>query len=147
MTTKTVKMVCAVLLALVLVGTSAQGQKAMYLEEIKKAADRGWINIPRMIENWKRSSQSYILWGYNPEAKAYFGFRYYSDGWTDFPKGWLNGKTWTFVFEDEHRGGKAQRRQVTQVLESPTVLTFQWDRSVEGAPWTTTAVGKCSKAK
>lgn len=87
------------------------------------------------------------IWGYNPEAKAYFGFRYYSDGWTDFPKGWLNGKTWTFVFEDEHRGGKAQRRQVTEVVESPTVLTFQWDRSVEGAPWTTTAVGRCSKVK
>jgi hypothetical protein len=85
--------------------------------------------------------------GYDSEEKAYGEFRYFNDGWMDFSKGWTSGNTWTFVYEGEHSGGKARRRQVVSTFQSPTVWTYQWDRSVEGGPWVTTTVGKCSKVK
>ncbi len=44
---------------------SAFAQKALYLEEIKKAAEKGWAEYPASIEEWKRTHQPSVLWGYN----------------------------------------------------------------------------------
>ena len=87
------------------------------------------------------------VWGYNTEEKAYWTFRYFSTGGMDFSRGWVNGNTWSYVIENELSGGKARRRQLKGTFESPTAWTYQWDRSVQGEPWVTTQVGRCTKAK
>jgi hypothetical protein len=45
---------------------SALSQKSLYLDEIKKAVDRGWQQYPAQIEQWKQDNKPSILWGYNP---------------------------------------------------------------------------------
>jgi hypothetical protein len=87
------------------------------------------------------------VWGYNVEEKAYWTFRYFSNGGMDFSRGWVSGNTWSYVIENEHSGGKARRRQLKGTFESPTAWTYQWDRSVEGEPWVITQVGRCTKDK
>src|SRR4030067_3850517 len=60
------------ILVLVLTASAARAQKAVYLEEVKKAADRGWREMPRILEDWKKTSRSHILWGYNAEANPLY---------------------------------------------------------------------------
>jgi hypothetical protein len=43
-------------------------QKSLYLDEIKKAVDRGWQDDPQIIEQWKKDYKPSVLWGYNSPA-------------------------------------------------------------------------------
>ncbi len=52
------------LLLLFLAGESA-AQKAMYLEEIRKAAEKGWEENGAVIARWKEHYTPSILWGYD----------------------------------------------------------------------------------
>ncbi|HMK39107.1 MAG TPA: hypothetical protein VK569_07180, partial [Bacteroidota bacterium] len=59
----------------------AHAQKQVYMEEIRKAADRGWAENPAAIAAWKKTAGSVVLWGYNPPAHpvylaAVMGFLY-----------------------------------------------------------------------
>ncbi|HAL56294.1 MAG TPA: hypothetical protein DCP63_07435 [Bacteroidetes bacterium] len=47
-------------------------QKAFYLEEIKKSAEKGWQDHPRVIAEWKRSYQPSVLWGYNSPGQPIY---------------------------------------------------------------------------
>ena len=40
-------------------------QKALYLQEIKKAAEKGWRDNPSIMERWRKDTQPSVLWGYN----------------------------------------------------------------------------------
>lgn len=60
---------------------SARSQKQAYLDEIKKAAEKGWGEDPSVIAAWKKSSEPSVLWGYNPPSHpvylaAVLGFLY-----------------------------------------------------------------------
>ena len=46
----------------------AFGQKAGYLEEIRRAAEKGWNDNPAILSRWKQNTETNILWGYNPPA-------------------------------------------------------------------------------
>lgn len=52
------------ILTLICIG-SLSAQKGMYLEEIKKSVEKGWRDHPASIEQWKRTHEPNILWGYN----------------------------------------------------------------------------------
>lgn len=54
-----------ILLAIAVWAQFAFSQKALYLEEIKKAADKGWRDNPEVIAEWKKNYQPSVLWGYN----------------------------------------------------------------------------------
>lgn len=45
--------------------SSALSQKSLYLEQIKNAAEQGWRDNPRIIEQWKSDYKPSTLWGYN----------------------------------------------------------------------------------
>jgi hypothetical protein len=45
--------------------SSTLSQKSAYLEQIKNAAEQGWRDNPRIIEQWKRDYKPSTLWGYN----------------------------------------------------------------------------------
>ena len=45
--------------------SSGLAQKSMYLEQITKAAEQGWRDNPRIVEQWKKDYKPSILWGYN----------------------------------------------------------------------------------
>ena len=55
------------LLILILMST-ALSQKSVYLNAIKDAAERGWRDNPRIIEQWKKTTKPNILWGYDSPA-------------------------------------------------------------------------------
>ncbi|MDZ7300930.1 MAG: hypothetical protein ONB44_02175, partial [candidate division KSB1 bacterium] len=43
-------------------------QKSYYLDEIKKAAEKGWKEYPDVIAQWKKTTKPNILWGYDSPA-------------------------------------------------------------------------------
>jgi hypothetical protein len=86
----------------------------------------------------------HTIYGYNPHEKAYTMYRYWSNGHSDFSKGWVKDNTWTFVFEDERANDKLQRRQMTMEIAGDS-STYKWEHSVEGEPWHVTTEGKCTK--
>jgi len=54
------------LLALLILGAQlSQAQKEIYLDEIQKAAEKGWQQYPALIDEWKRNTRESVLWGYN----------------------------------------------------------------------------------
>ncbi len=53
-------------LVLILFLSSAFGaSRKEYLDFIKRAVEKSWADYPELIERWKSSGTSYILWGYN----------------------------------------------------------------------------------
>ncbi len=99
---------------------------------------------------WKRPSGSTLqitmIFGYNQHEKAYTMYRYWSNGSSDFAKGWVRDNTWTWVFEDERVNDKLQRRQLS-IDTSPDSQTMKWEHSVEGEPWRVTTEVKGTKVK
>ena len=81
--------------------------------------------------------------GYAPAEKVYTWHRYWSNGYSDAAKGWVHDDTWTFVF-DEPVGEKAR---MTMVEDSPDVVVFRWERSIEGGPWEVTSEGRTTKVR
>jgi hypothetical protein len=63
-------LVLSVLLALA--PPAARAQKNMYLAEIRKAAEKGWREMPATLEAWKRDPRHSVLWGYNAPAQPLY---------------------------------------------------------------------------
>lgn len=56
----------------VLVVQLVVAQKALYLNEIKQAAEKGWNDNPKLIAEWKKDTKPSILWGYDsPSSPIY----------------------------------------------------------------------------
>jgi hypothetical protein len=49
----------------VLCSTRSFSQKSIYLDEIKKAAEKGWQDYPAIIDTWKKTTKPNVLWGYD----------------------------------------------------------------------------------
>jgi hypothetical protein len=47
-------------------------QKRLYLEEISKAAEKGWRDNPEIIAQWKKTSKPSVLWGYDAPANPVY---------------------------------------------------------------------------
>lgn len=47
---------------------TALAQKQSYLEDIRRAAEKGWNDNPSVIAAWKKNTDPSSLWGYNPPA-------------------------------------------------------------------------------
>ncbi|HLE31411.1 MAG TPA: hypothetical protein VJB38_02250 [Bacteroidota bacterium] len=63
---------CIVSLSAILFSVSAFSQRAVYREEIKKAAEKGWREYPALIDRWKKTTRDNVLWGYDsPGAPVY----------------------------------------------------------------------------
>ncbi|MGH7594939.1 MAG: hypothetical protein ACREOI_01255 [bacterium] len=43
-------------------------QKSLYLNEIKKSAEKGWKEYPEVIAQWKATTKPNVLWGYDAPA-------------------------------------------------------------------------------
>jgi hypothetical protein len=85
--------------------------------------------------------------GYDPVRKVYTWYRYWSNGYSDFARGWVSGDTLVFVLDEAKQEGKDAREQITMILAGPTHFTFKWERSVDGGPWTVTGEGTMTKVK
>ena len=63
---------CIVSLSAILFSVSSFSQRAIYREEIKKAAEKGWREYPALIDRWKKTTRDNVLWGYDsPGAPVY----------------------------------------------------------------------------
>jgi len=100
--------------------------------------------------DWKTVSGAELkvatIMGYSKVDNSYTWYRYWSNGWSDYSKGWVRDAAWTWVFENERVTKGLRRRQVTCNF-SEDGWTYKWERSVEGEPWTVTQEGKCTKGK
>ena len=81
--------------------------------------------------------------GYDAAEEVYTWHRYWSNGYSDAAKGWVRDNTWTFVFDEPVE----EKARMTMVEESPDVIVFKWERSVEGGPWEVTSEGRATKIK
>lgn len=61
-----------ILVSILLLVQFAFSQKAVYLGEIKKAAEKGWKEHPQLIEEWKKNYKPSILWGYNSPGEPIY---------------------------------------------------------------------------
>ncbi len=59
------KKVLSLIIVVLFVQTVSYSQKALYLTEIKKAAEKAWADNPRIVEQWKQTSRPNVLWGYD----------------------------------------------------------------------------------
>jgi len=53
------------LLIILFAFSTCAAQKQLYLQEIKKAAEKGWRDNPTIMERWRKDTQPSVLWGYN----------------------------------------------------------------------------------
>jgi hypothetical protein len=57
-----------ILVAFALVSAHAPAQKAYYLEEIKRSAEKGWKDNPEVVARWRAGAKANLLWGYDAPA-------------------------------------------------------------------------------
>ncbi len=85
------KALLAILFSL-LVAQPLSAQKRLYLEEIQKAAEKGWKDNPEIVANWKKTSKPSVLWGYDaPGHPVYLA------------------STLAFLYEETHQKSYAEK--------------------------------------
>jgi hypothetical protein len=67
-------------------------QRKLYLEEIRKAAEKGWKDNPEIITQWKKTSKPSVLWGYDAPANPVY-----------------LASTLAFLYEETHQKVYAER--------------------------------------
>lgn len=82
------------------------------------------------------------LFRYDTEDEVYRSYRFYSNGYADSALGWVEGDTWTFVYE----GPEGARSRFTGV-ESGDTWTYEWHSSIQGGGWEKTEEGSMTKAR
>jgi hypothetical protein len=75
------KRIFAICALLIIPFAPSRAQKGVYLDEIRKAAEKGWQEYPAIIENWKKATKPNVLWGYDspgqpPYLASTFAFLY-----------------------------------------------------------------------
>ena len=90
------------------------------------------------------SPTTLFIFGYDAEAEAYTTFRFYgSSGFFDTGRCWVDGNTWTILFEDN----PSRIVRFTGVEESEDVWAYKWERSTEGGEWVETSAGVAYRVK
>jgi len=112
------------------------GTKCEWLGDSIVHCQSSWINSDG------DSIEAVFLIRYDPEAEVYTAHRFYSGGYTDSGLGWVDGDTWTFVYE----GATGARFRFTGVTSEDT-WTYEWHTSVEGGPWEPGSAGSMTKVR
>lgn len=86
------------------------------------------------------------VWGYDPEEKIYTFAAYNSFGMAEHFKGTVQGDTWTWTSESKVEG-KIVKSRFTLKEVSPSLYTFRYDASADGAAWANVMEGKATKVK
>jgi len=110
------------------------GAKCKWLGEFIIQCESSWTNDDG------NTVEALFLTRYDSKAKIYTAHRFYSGGYTDSGLGWVDGDTWTFVYE----GQAGARTRFTGVISGDT-WTYEWHRSVEGGLWEGTGGGGSMK--
>ncbi len=112
------------------------GTKCKWLGEFIIHCENSWIN------DAGDTVEAVFLTRYDQEAKIYTAHRFYSGGYTDSGLGWVNGNTWSFVYE----GQAGARYRFTGVISGDT-YTYEWHRSDKGGSWERTGGGSMKKVQ
>ncbi|MDH3650641.1 MAG: hypothetical protein OEQ53_13240 [Saprospiraceae bacterium] len=112
------------------------GAKCKWLGDFTIHCESSWTN------NAGETTEAVFLTRYDPEAKIYTAHRFYSGGYTDSGLGWVDGDTWSFVYE----GPAGDRYRFTGVISEDT-WTYEWHSSVKGGSWERTAGGSMKKVQ
>ena len=86
--------------------------------------------------------EAVFLVRYDTEAEVYWGHRFYSGGYADSGLGWVEGDTWTFVYE----GPAGTRFRMTSIVSRDT-WKYVWHRSVQGGAWEQTSEGSATRVR
>lgn len=84
--------------------------------------------------------------GYDPKEQVYTYDGFNDSGEHETYKGTVEGDTWTWTGSVDFGGKVFKGRFVAKVL-SPTVYTFRFDYSPDGAAWTNVMEGKATKTE
>jgi hypothetical protein len=82
--------------------------------------------------------------GYDAEKGIYTHYGVDDSGWAGYSEGTHSGESWTFTSE-EMMGGARFHSRFTMTMESPTLMTFTWETSEDGASWTAMMKGSSEK--
>lgn len=79
---------------------------------------------------------------WDPAAEAFRGYRFYENGYADSGFTWVDGDTWTTVYE----GANGRRFRITQTF-TDTGTEYVWHRSDAGGPWVKTGEGSTTNVR
>lgn len=77
---------------------------------------------------------------YDAVEDVYRGYRFYSGGYADVARGWVDGNDWTFLYEG--RDGAMIRFSATASGDS---WSYVWHRSDQGGEWEETSRGSMTR--
>jgi hypothetical protein len=93
---------------------------------------------------WKTDAgedrEGYFFTRYDTVAEAWKAYRFYNTGYADEGLGWVEGDTWTWVYE-----GRMGARYKFIGVEAGEKWTYTWYRSLQGGPWEQTSEGSMTK--
>jgi hypothetical protein len=92
----------------------------------------------------KTTTQSTM--GFDPEEKTYTFFMNSSMGDGFFVRGNVDGKVWTWPFENKI-DGRVMKGRVTITEETPTSYTFKMETSTDSGKWTVLEESRARKVK
>lgn len=98
--------------------------------------DGSWTN-----DDGTTGEQLFVL-RYDAQAEGYVGYRFYKGGYADSGHTWVDGDTWTMVF-DSPRGN---RYRATAVAAENT-WSWDWHRSIHGSAWEAYGSGSMVRVK
>lgn len=110
--------------------------KCVWLGKLTLHCESSWIN--------KEGKKMKMVWlnRYDSKAKLYTTHRFYSNGYMDSGLGWVDGNTWTYVYDVD-----ADNRYRITVVMSENTSNYKWHRSLKGGPWEPTGEGSMKKVK
>jgi hypothetical protein len=103
-------------------------------------------NIVHCTSAWTTTAgnpiEAVFLIGYDTEAEMYKGYRFYSSGYVDSGTGWVEGDTWTVVYDNP----SGNKNRMTSTITADT-WTYVWHRSVHGGPWEESSEGSNTRVR
>ena len=117
-------------------------------DELEGEATCAWLGdmAVHCPASWLNSEgdtiEAVFLTRWDAEAEVYTAHRFYSSGYADSGLAWVDGDTWTTVFE----GPEGARYRNTSVISGDT-WTYEWHMSVEGGPWEAGETGSATRAQ
>lgn len=82
--------------------------------------------------------------GYDAAEKVYTYYGADNTGWSDYAKGTVKGKTWTYNSEMNMEGQTIHSRYIIEET-SATAQKFSWMMSQDGSTWDTMMTGESKK--
>lgn len=87
-------------------------------------------------------NEAIFITRFDPQTERWRAYRFYRNGYADAAMGWVDGDSWTFVYEMPD-GSRAR----FTAAASGDIWSYEWHRSVQGGAWEATSDGSMTRVK